>query len=102
MKVITVRFKRKFEKEYRSDEYSYKCPGFSIPLIEGDIVIVDTMYGLELAEVCSTRPTESQRRKATRWIRCKIDVGLKSREEWQPTVSDLVEAEPTPEEEVIW
>lgn len=65
MSIVTVRFKEKFSTAYNSAEYSYK---HGMDLETGDIVCVNTCYGLEMAQVVNVNPPEAVRSKATKYV----------------------------------
>ena len=50
MKTIAVKFKEKFKKEFNSKPYFYRT---NLKVSEGDLVVVDTTFGPEIAYVCN-------------------------------------------------
>jgi hypothetical protein len=73
MKYIEVYYKKKFSKEFDAGPYTYKCQkghGYQV----GDIVAVETCYGLEIARVTkAAKISEHSKGRATRYIHCLVE-----------------------------
>jgi hypothetical protein len=74
MKYIEVYYKKKFSKEFDGGPYTYKCGNGFTDYQVGDIVAVETCYGLEIARVTkAAKISEHSKGRATRYIHCLVE-----------------------------
>ena len=71
MKIIAVKFKEKFKKEFTGKSYFYKT---NLKVNEGDFVVVDTIYGPEIAQVCNDEEVKNYivDNDSIKFVICKV------------------------------